>query len=55
MNTTKKVFSSIDQNGRYAFNNQPKIALWNLARFAETILHLIDKDQSLAIKKLKCA
>ena len=49
----KKVFSSIDQNGRYAFNNQPKIALWNLARFAETILHLIDKDQSLAIKKLK--
>ena len=49
----KKVFSSIDQNGRYAFNNQPKIALWNLARFGETILHLIDKDQSLAIKKIE--
>ena len=49
----KKVFSSIDQNGRYAFNNQPKIVLWNLARFAETILHLIDKDQSLAIKKIE--
>ena len=49
----KKVFSSIDQNGRYAFNNQPKIALWDLARFAETILHLIDKDQSLAIKKIE--
>jgi len=49
----KKVFSSIDQNGRYAFNNQPKIALWNLARFAETILHLIDKDQKLAIKKIE--
>ena len=49
----KKVFSSIDHNGRYAFNNQPKIALWNLARFAETILHLIDKDQSLAIKKIE--
>ena len=49
----KKVFSSIDQNGRYSFNNQPKIALWNLARFAETILHLIDKDQSLAIKKIE--
>ena len=48
-----KVFSSIDKNGRYAFNNQPKIALWNLARFAETILHLIDKDQSLAIKKIE--
>ncbi len=49
----KKVFSSIDQNGRYAFNNQPKIALWNLARFAETILHLIDRDQALAIKKIE--
>tara|TARA_B100000700_G_scaffold308837_1_gene387073 strand:+ start:393 stop:1799 length:1407 start_codon:yes stop_codon:yes gene_type:complete len=49
----KKVFSSIDQKGRYAFNNQPKIALWNLARFAETILHLIDKDQALAIKKIE--
>ena len=49
----KKVFSSIDQNGRYAFNNQPKIALWNLARFAETMLHLIDKDQTLAIKKIE--
>ncbi len=49
----KKVFSSIDQNGRYAFNNQPKIALWNLARFAETILHLIDKDQASAIKKIE--
>ena len=49
----KKVFSSIDQNGRYAFNNQPKIALWNLARFAETILHLIDKEQDIAIKKVE--
>ena len=49
----KKVFSSIDQKGRYAFNNQPKIALWNLARFAETILYLIDKDQELAIKKIE--
>ena len=48
-----KVFSSIDQNGRYAFNNQPKIALWNLARLGETILHLIDKDQKLAIKKVE--
>tara|TARA_Y100001970_G_scaffold177506_1_gene216298 strand:- start:13303 stop:14709 length:1407 start_codon:yes stop_codon:yes gene_type:complete len=48
-----KVFSSIDQNGRYAFNNQPRIALWNLARFGETILHLIDKNQKLAIKKIE--
>ena len=49
----KKVFSSIDKGGRYAFNNQPKIALWNLARFAETIIHLIDKNQEIAIKKVE--
>src|SRR6056300_897561 len=48
-----KVFSSIDRNGRYAFNNQPKIALWNLARLAETFLHLIDSDENIAIKKIE--
>ena len=32
------VFSSIDHHGRYAFANQPRIALWNLARLAETLL-----------------
>ena len=48
-----KVFSSIDKNGRYAFNNQPKIALWNLARLAETFLHLIDVNEVLAIKKIE--
>ena len=48
----KKVFSSIDQKGRYAFNNQPKIALWNLARLGETFLHLIDKNEKIAIKKI---
>ena len=36
-----KVFSSIDQFGRYAFANQPAIVKWNLARFAETLLPLI--------------
>ena len=45
------VFSSIDQFGRYSYENQPKIAQWNLARFAETILFLIDKDEKIAIKK----
>ena len=50
-----KVFSSIDKNGRYAFNNQPKIALWNLARLAETFLHLIDTNEDLAIKKIENA
>ena len=48
-----KVFSSIDKNGRYAFNNQPKIALWNLARLAETFLHLIDTNEKIAIKKIE--
>jgi uncharacterized protein YdiU (UPF0061 family) len=43
------VFSSIDTQGRYAYANQPKIAHWNLARFAETLLHLIDADQKRAI------
>jgi uncharacterized protein YdiU (UPF0061 family) len=36
------VFSSIDHGGRYAYGNQPRIAVWNLARFAETLLPLID-------------
>jgi len=49
----KKVFSSIDINGRYAFINQPKIVIWNLARLAETFLHLIDKDEEFAIKKIE--
>ena len=35
------VFSSIDQAGRYAYGNQPTVALWNLARFAETLLPLM--------------
>ncbi len=35
-----KVFSSIDSQGRYAYGNQPAIGQWNLARFAETLLHL---------------
>ena len=46
-----KVFSSIDQQGRYAYANQPQIAMWNLARFAETLLPLIDEDQQQAIKQ----
>jgi uncharacterized protein YdiU (UPF0061 family) len=43
------VFSSIDQNGRYAYSNQPAIAQWNLARFAETLLPLIHPDLQKAI------
>lgn len=36
------VFSSIDRNGRYAYGNQSKIALWNLTRFAETLVPLFN-------------
>ena len=46
----KTVFSSIDQMGRYAYCNQPVITKWNLARFAECLVPLIDKDQEKAIK-----
>lgn len=44
-----KVFSSIDQHGRYAFANQPHIARWNLARLAETLLPLFDDDTDKAV------
>lgn len=40
------VFSSIDRGGRYAYGNQPRIAAWNLARFAETLLPLIDTEST---------
>jgi len=43
------VFSSIDANGRYAYGNQPRIGLWNLTRFAETLLPLLDDDEAAAI------
>jgi uncharacterized protein YdiU (UPF0061 family) len=45
-----KKFSSIDHGGRYAFANQPRIALWNMARFAETLLELIASDEAQAIR-----
>ena len=44
------VFSSIDQHGRYAFLNQPKIVKWNLTRFAESIISLINNDNKKAIE-----
>ncbi len=44
------VYSAIDQRGRYAYENQPGIAAWNLARFAETLLPLLDPDRDTAIK-----
>ncbi|MDQ0201472.1 protein adenylyltransferase SelO [Neobacillus ginsengisoli] len=44
------VFSSIDRQGRYAYGNQPYIAGWNLARFAETLLPLLHDNQEQAVK-----
>lgn len=44
------VFSSIDRHGRYAYGNQPPIAAWNLARFAETLLPLLHVNQNQAVK-----
>lgn len=46
----KTVFSSIDENGRYAFGNQPSILKWNLSRFAEALLPLIDDDLDKAVE-----
>ena len=46
----KTVFSSIDQMGRYAYFNQPVIIKWNLSRFAECLIPLIDKNQEKAIE-----
>ena len=47
------VFSSIDRNGRYAYGNQPKIGMWNLARLAETLVPLLHADEKLALEKAK--
>ncbi len=49
----KKVFSSIDQSGRYAWDQQPAIGLWNLTRFAESILQLLDDDTDKAVAVAK--
>ena len=45
----KTVFSSIDQMGRYAYCNQPVITKWNLSRFAECLIPLIDNNQDKAV------
>jgi uncharacterized protein YdiU (UPF0061 family) len=46
-----KVFSSIDRFGRYAYDRQPDIAVWNLAQFATCLLPLIDADQDRAVDR----
>ena len=46
-----QVFSSIDELGRYAYANQPRIALWNLTRLAECLLPLFSDEQDKAIEQ----
>jgi len=45
------VYSSIDTSGRYAYGNQPRIANWNLARLAETLLPLLAEDKDAALEE----
>ncbi len=47
----RAVFSSIDHGGRYAYEEQPRIAQWNLARLAETLLPLIHEDEHRAVEQ----
>jgi len=47
------VFSSIDHGGRYAYGKQPEIAHWNLTRFAETLLPLLDEETEPAVERAK--
>jgi uncharacterized protein YdiU (UPF0061 family) len=49
------VFSSIDEQGRYAYANQPRIALWNLTRLAECLLPLLADEQDKAIEQAQTA
>ncbi|ABD07200.1 Protein of unknown function UPF0061 [Rhodopseudomonas palustris HaA2] len=46
----KTVFSSIDHMGRYAFGNQPPIALWNLTRLAECLVPLLSDDDDKGVE-----
>ena len=54
MNTynPKTVFSSIDHDGRYAYHNQPSILVWNLAKFAQTLIPLINEESEKSVKQL---
>jgi len=46
-----QVYSSIDELGRYAYANQPRIALWNLTRLAECLLPLFSDDKDKAVEE----
>jgi uncharacterized protein YdiU (UPF0061 family) len=50
-----QVYSSIDHHGRYAYNNQPNIGLWNLTRLAETLLPLLADNPGTAVETARTA
>ncbi len=47
----KTVYSSIDSRGRYAYCNQPAIANWNIARFAQSLLPLLGEQREAAVAR----
>jgi len=49
------VFSSIDSGGRYAYGNQPRIAHWNMAQFAQSLLPLLGADENSAVAAAQAA
>ncbi|WP_375753260.1 YdiU family protein [Vibrio sp. HN007] len=49
----RTVFSSIDTEGRYCFGNQPAIMQWNMTRFAESLLPLVNSDTKAAVKQVE--
>ena len=49
------VFSSIDRDSRYAYGNQPRMAMWNLTRLAESLVPLLDENQETAIEQAEAA
>jgi len=49
------VFSSIDHGGRYAYGNQPRIGMWNLARLAQALLPLMGADEDAAVARAQAA
>ena len=51
----KKVFSSIDRNGRYAWNQQPVMGKWNLSRLAEALIPILSSDEQTALNMAKHA
>lgn len=50
-----QVYSSIDHHGRYAYQNQPPVAQWNLAMLAQSLLPLIDEDEDEGIRLAQAA